>query len=157
MKNITRFTAAALAICSVLAVTGCDEQQEMSSSAPNSSNTPAQATTSATTATMNKDDADKIAEIDIGAEKLENGVVKFLSSWDLNPAEGQPVAPALEMFQSQFGGCSSQDRVRHPPRGQPLRQACGAGSGGRFPGYVQRRRHGRVPQGRDQRNVRPAR
>ena len=37
MKNITRFTAAALAICSVLAVTGCDEQQEMSSSAPNSS------------------------------------------------------------------------------------------------------------------------
>ena len=97
MKNITRFTAAALAICSVLAVTGCDEQQEMSSSAPNSSNTPAQATTSATTATMNKDDADKIAEIDIGAEKLENGVVKFLSSWDLNPAEGQPVAPALEI------------------------------------------------------------
>ena len=103
MKNITRFTAAALAICSVLAVTGCDEQQEMSS-APNSSNSPAQATTAATTATMNKDDADKIAEIDIGAEKLENGVVKFLSSWDLNPAEGQPVAPALEMFQSQFGG-----------------------------------------------------
>ena len=39
MKNITRFTAAALAICSVLAVTGCDEQQEMSSSAPTSSNT----------------------------------------------------------------------------------------------------------------------
>lgn len=104
MKNITRFTAAALAICSVLAVTGCDEQQDMSSSAPTSSNSPAQATTSATTATMNKDDADKIAEIDIGAEKLENGVVKFLSSWDLNPAEGQPVDPALEMFQSQFGG-----------------------------------------------------
>lgn len=154
MKNITRFTAAALAICSVLAVTGCDEQQEMSSSAPNSSNTPAQATTSATTATMNKDDADKIAEIDIGAEKLENGVVKFLSSWDLNPAEGQPVAPALEMFQSQFGG-----RIEYvnTPWDSPLRQACGAGSGGRFPGYVQRRRHGRVPQGRDQRNVRPAR
>ena len=103
MKNITRLTAAALAICSVLAVTGCDEQQEISS-APDSSNAPAQATTAATTATMNKDDADKIAEIDIGAEKLENGVVKFLSSWDLNPAEGQPVAPALEMFQSQFGG-----------------------------------------------------
>ena len=103
MKNITRLTAAALAICSFLAVTGCDEQQEISS-APDSSNAPAQATTAATTATMNKDDADKIAEIDIGAEKLENGVVKFLSSWDLNPAEGQPVAPALEMFQSQFGG-----------------------------------------------------
>ena len=102
MKNITRITAAALAICSVLAVTGCDEQQAVS--APNSSNAPAQATTAGTTATMNKEDADKIAEIDIGAEKLENGVVKFLSSWDLNPAEGQPVAPALEMFQTQYGG-----------------------------------------------------
>ena len=54
MKNITRFTAAALAICSVLAVTGCDEQQEMSSSAPTSSNSPAQATTSGTPATMKK-------------------------------------------------------------------------------------------------------
>lgn len=73
MKNITRLTAAALAICSVLAVTGCDEQQEMSS-APASSNSPAQVTTAATTATMNKDDADKIAEIDIGAEKLETAL-----------------------------------------------------------------------------------
>lgn len=73
MKNITRLTAAALAICSVLAVTGCDEQQEISS-APDSSNAPAQATTAATTATMNKDDADKIAEIDIGAEKLETAL-----------------------------------------------------------------------------------
>ena len=102
MKNITKITAAALAICSVLAVTGCDEQQ--AASGPNSSNSPVQATSAAATATMNKEDADKIAEIDIGAEKLKNGVVKFLSSWDLNPAEGQPIAPALEMFQTQFGG-----------------------------------------------------
>lgn len=63
-----------------------------------------QVASSAATATMNKEDADKIAEINIGAEKLENGVVKFLSSWYLNPAEGQPIAPALEMFQSQYGG-----------------------------------------------------
>ncbi len=106
MKYITRITAAALAICSVLAVTGCDEQTDISGAASGtaSANAPAQQTTAGTTATMNQEDAEKIAEIDIGAEKLENGTVKFLSSWDLNPAEGQPVAPALEMFQTQFGG-----------------------------------------------------
>lgn len=106
MKHCKRVTAAALAAVMIMALAGCDEQD---ASVPQSSggpqgNAPAQQTTAGTTATMNKEDADKIAEIDVGAEKLENGTVKFLSSWDLNPAEGQPIAPALEMFQTQFGG-----------------------------------------------------
>lgn len=104
MRKVTRFTAAVLVVCSVISATGCDEQPEMNSSTQSSTGSPAQTTTAATQATMNKEDAEKIAEIDIGAEKLENATVKFLSSWDLNPAEGQPVAPALEMFQTQFGG-----------------------------------------------------
>ena len=35
----------------------------------------------------------------VNGNKQINGVVKFLSSWDLNPAEGQPVAPALLLFE----------------------------------------------------------
>lgn len=102
MKHIRQISAAAAALCFVLTATACDGEGTPSP-APSTS-APVQQTTAGTTATMKKEDADKIAEIDIGAEKLENGTVKFLSSWDLNPKEGQPVAPALEMFQSQFGG-----------------------------------------------------
>lgn len=101
MKRIRRIAAAA-AICFVMTAAACDSEAPTSGNP--SSNAPAQQTTANTTATMNKEDAEKIAEIDIGAKKLENGTVKFLSSWDLNPAEGQPVSPALEMFQTQFGG-----------------------------------------------------
>lgn len=110
MKSLRRITAAAAAMCMVLAVAGCEDETPVSgnasggSSAATSGNAPAQATTAATTATMKQEDAEKIAEIDIGAEKLENGTVKFLSSWDLNPKEDQPIAPALEMFQTQYGG-----------------------------------------------------
>ncbi len=102
MKHIKGIIAAALAFCCTLSITAC-ESEEAQNNTP--ATTPPPATTSAkTTASMNKDDADKVAEIDIGAEKLENPTVKFLSSWDLNPAEGQPISVALEMFQTQYGG-----------------------------------------------------
>ncbi len=103
MMNIKRIAAAVSAVGMVLALAGCDDEQGSSAPASNSG-APVQQQTSGSTATMKPEDAEKIAEIDIGAEKLKNGTVKFLSSWDLNPAEGQPIAPALEMFQTQFGG-----------------------------------------------------
>ncbi len=101
MKNTKRITAAALALSSLMALTACEQEAPVSSSGTSAS----PVTTAATTkATMNEEDAAAVAEIDIGAQKLENPKVRFLSSWDLNPAEGQPLSVALEMFQTQYGG-----------------------------------------------------
>lgn len=117
MKNFKRITAAALALMCIAAVTGCDESPAADASgAVSGTASPPKATVATTKATMNEEDAAAVAEIDIGAEKLENPTVKFLSSWDLNPAEGQPVSVALEMFQTQYGGiielvsCTWDDR-----------------------------------------------
>lgn len=113
MKRFKSIIAAVLAVGCVLTVTGCDEEAPSSGgnsggntppSANGGSSTPPTSSSPTSTTTMDKEDADKVAQIDIGAEKLEDPVVKFLSSWDLNPAEGQPLSVALEMFQTQFGG-----------------------------------------------------
>lgn len=105
MKNTKRIIAAILALSSFAALTACDDESPASTSGtPSGTGAPPVVTESTTKATMKQEDADKVAEIDIGAEKLANPTVKFLSSWDLNPAEGQPVSVALEMFQTQYGG-----------------------------------------------------
>lgn len=105
MKNIKRIIASALALASIAALTACDDETPaVSSGAASGTSAPPVATEATTKATMKQEDAEKVAEIDIGAEKLENPTVKFLSSWPLNPAEGQPVSVALEMFQTQYGG-----------------------------------------------------
>ncbi|MGN1119956.1 MAG: hypothetical protein ACI4Q4_06330, partial [Oscillospiraceae bacterium] len=101
MKNTKRITAAALALSSLMALTACEEEAPENSTATSA---PPVTTAATTKATMNEEDAAAVAEIDIGAEKLENPKVRFLSSWDLNPAEGQPLSVALEMFQTQYGG-----------------------------------------------------
>ncbi|MBE6901029.1 MAG: extracellular solute-binding protein, partial [Ruminococcaceae bacterium] len=100
MKTFKKTIAAALAISCIMTTTACGGDSTASSAVSGTSGTPA----TTTKATMNEEDASKVAEIDIGAEKLENGTVKFLSSWDINPAEGNPVPVSLEMFQTQYGG-----------------------------------------------------
>lgn len=105
MTKFKRILAAALAVLCTVSVTACDEAAPQSSNAASGGTTAPPTTSAATTkATMNEEDAAAVAEIDIGAEKLENGTVKFLSSWDINPAEGQPLPVSLEMFQTQYGG-----------------------------------------------------
>lgn len=108
MRRFKSVIAAVLAVGCMLAVTGCDEEP-LSSNQPSGGSSgsgavPPQSSSTTSTASMNESDASKVAEINIGAEKLENGTVKFLSEWDLNPAEGQPISVALEMFQTQYGG-----------------------------------------------------
>lgn len=104
MTDIRRITAAALALCAALTVTACDEAPQGSSVGTSGTMAPPSTTAITTKATMNEEDAEAVATIDIGAEKLKNGNVKFLSSWDINPAEGSPVPVSLEMFQTQYGG-----------------------------------------------------
>ena len=102
MNDIKKTIAAGLALVCAVAVTACEDTAPVSSGGVSSA--PVTTAPNTTPATMKEEDASKVAEIDIGAEKLENPTVKFLSSWDLNPAEGQPLSVALEMFQTQYGG-----------------------------------------------------
>lgn len=118
MKRFKSVIAAAMALGCVMTVTGCDEETVSGSNggAPSNGSTPPQSSTTSSVASMNEDDASKVAEIDIDAEKLENPNVRFLSEWDLNPAEGQPISVALEMFQTQFGGRIVLERVAFDDR-----------------------------------------
>lgn len=61
-------------------------------------------TTTTPAATLNSEDIEAISEIGKESEKLENPTVKFLSSWDLNPAEGKPKQVSLELFETSRGG-----------------------------------------------------
>ncbi len=79
-----------------------------------SSSTPADTTAAATTTVtteatepkvLDEEDAKAVEEIDMGdEEKLENGTVKWLSFWDLNPANGKPKSVELELFETKYGG-----------------------------------------------------
>ena len=102
MKGIKKTIAAGLALICAVSVTACEDAAPVSSG--NISDAPITTVPVTTSATLNEKDAAAVAEIDIGAEKLENPTVKFLSSWDLNPKEGQTLSVALEMFQTQYGG-----------------------------------------------------
>lgn len=107
MKRFKSIIAAVLAVGCVLTVTGCDEESTPASVSGDPTGTPTgtpQQSSTASKATMNSSDAENVATIDVGAEKLENPTVQFLSEWDLNPAEGQQISVALEMFQTQYGG-----------------------------------------------------
>lgn len=113
MKRFRNIMAAALALSCVMTVTACDEETGPVSTGgtPSNSSVPPQSSTISSVASMNEEDASKVAEIDVGAEKLENPTVRFLSEWDINPKEGQPISVALEMFQTQYGGRIVQEYV----------------------------------------------
>ncbi|MBQ3918401.1 MAG: extracellular solute-binding protein [Oscillospiraceae bacterium] len=102
MKNIRKITAC-IAALSMLTAVGCQ------SSAPETAPATQQETTTTTAATepkvLDEEDAAKVEEIETGdEEKLENGTVKWLSFWDLNPANGKPKSVELELFETKYGG-----------------------------------------------------
>ena len=61
-------------------------------------------TTPATTTSLKEEFAEIVDEIDVETKELENKTVTFLSSWDLNPADGKAVPVELELFQKRYGG-----------------------------------------------------
>ena len=61
-------------------------------------------TTSATTTSLKEEYAEVVDEIEVETKELENKTVKFLSSWDINPADGKAVPVELELFQTRYGG-----------------------------------------------------
>lgn len=99
MKNFKR----TIAFVSALALTGtmaaCSSEDGGSGSVSE--------TTTVSTAPKELDEEDKAAveQIDMsGAEKLENGTVKWLSWYDINPEDNKPKLAALELFENNYGG-----------------------------------------------------
>lgn len=90
--------AASLALITLFSVSSC---QNGSQRAEDTSVT----TTPATTTSLKEEYAEIVEEIEVeDATVLENGTVKWLATWDLNPANGKAVPVALEMFQTKYGG-----------------------------------------------------
>ncbi|MBO5266005.1 MAG: extracellular solute-binding protein [Ruminiclostridium sp.] len=65
---------------------------------------PPEASTTTAAATLASEDKEALAQVETTYEKLENGTIKFLSSWDINPADGKPKQVSLEMFETNYGG-----------------------------------------------------
>lgn len=95
MRKHSRITSVLLAIAMLTSLTACGSQEESSSQPP----------AETTAATLKDEDKEIIESIEVDdSKKLDNGVLKWLSFWDINPAEGKAVPIELEMFKSKYGG-----------------------------------------------------
>lgn len=103
MKKITSVKKTLSFICA-LALTG--SLAACSGSSEDSSGSTTAATTAATEPkVLDEEDAQIVQNIGTGDEEiLENGTVKWLSFWDLNPANGKPKSVELELFETKYGG-----------------------------------------------------
>ncbi len=100
MNKFKRTLAFVSAISMIGTMTACGQ-----------ANDDAAATTTETTTVstapkeLSEEDAALVQEVDIGDdEKLENGTVKWLATYDINPDKGKPKLFALELFETQYGG-----------------------------------------------------
>ena len=57
-----------------------------------------------TAATMLEEHAQIVEQVELDVDKLENGTLKWLSFWDINPTDGKPVPVSLQLFQTKYGG-----------------------------------------------------
>lgn len=61
-------------------------------------------TTPTTVTSLKAEEAQKVAEIEMEVEELENKEVKWFSFWDINPVGGKAKPVALELFEKNYGG-----------------------------------------------------
>lgn len=101
--KLSKIAAMASALAIVSGLTACGGNSSADTTA---STTEATTTTAATSAkVLDETDASAVQDIDTGdEEKLENGTVKWLSFWDLNPANNKPKSVELELFETKYGG-----------------------------------------------------
>lgn len=96
MKKQKRVLALISALVLMASVTGCSDSSSGSASETTASTAPKE---------LNEEDKAVIADIDIGEdENTEVGTVKWFSFYDINPADNKPKMPALELFETKFGG-----------------------------------------------------
>ncbi len=97
MKNFKRVTAMISALAMLSTFTACSTDDGIASEAE---------VTSATTAPkqLSEEEQAAVQEVEITDEKLENGTVKWLATYDINPDKGKPKLFALELFETKYGG-----------------------------------------------------
>ena len=97
MKNFKKLTAMISALAMLGTFTACSSDEGIASEAE---------VTSATTAPkqLSEEEQAAVQEVEITDEKLENGTVKWLATYDINPDKGKPKLFALELFETKYGG-----------------------------------------------------
>ncbi len=97
MKNFKRLTAMISALAMLGTFTACSSDEGIASEAE---------VTTATTAPkqLSEEEQAAVQEVEITDEKLENGTVKWLATYDINPDKGKPKLFALELFETKYGG-----------------------------------------------------
>lgn len=95
-KKLSLITAAAMT-AAMLSACGSDDGTQTSDATPS-------ATKETTTATMASEDAEVVEQVEVDAEKLENGKLRWLSFWALEPEEGESVDVFLQLFKTKYGG-----------------------------------------------------
>lgn len=95
-KKLSLITAAAMTAAMLSGCGSNDDGQtaDTSYSAPKET----------TTATMAAEDAEIVEQVEVDAEKLENGKLRWLSFWSLEPEEGETVDVFLQLFKTKYGG-----------------------------------------------------
>ena len=95
-KKLSLITAAAMTAAMLSGCGSNDDGQtaDTSYSAPKET----------TTATMASEDAEIVEQVEVDAEKLENGKLRWLSFWSLEPEEGETVDVFLQLFKTKYGG-----------------------------------------------------
>ena len=97
MKNFKRIAAMLSAVAMFGTLTACSSDDGIASDVE---------VTSATTAPkqLSEEEQAAVQEVEIDDEKLENGTVKWLATYDINPDKGKPKLFALELFETKYGG-----------------------------------------------------
>ena len=95
VKRISLISAMAIAASSLAGCGSSGSESQEASTLP---------TTAGTTATMPEEHAQIVEQVELNVDKLENGTLKWLSFWDINPTEGKPVPVSLQLFQTKYGG-----------------------------------------------------
>lgn len=95
-KKLSLITAAAM---TAAMLSGCGSNDDVQTS-----DTSYSAPKETTTATMASEDAEVVDQVEVDAEKLENGKLRWLSFWSIEPEEGETVDVFLQLFKTKYGG-----------------------------------------------------
>ena len=96
MKKQKRILAFISALTLMASATACTDS---------SSGGATETTTTTAPKELNEEDKAVIADIDIGEDAgAEVGNVRWMATYDINPDKGKPKMPALELFETQYGG-----------------------------------------------------
>lgn len=96
------FLLSTIIFCGIISTSACSNEAETSGT--DGAGTTTEATTTMPPATLSSEDKEIIESLETSGNELENKTVKWLSFWDINPANGKAVPVNLELFQKNYGG-----------------------------------------------------